>query len=291
MCLPQLPACAGGAAEKAIMNTYRLLNLRSGHGPHDLRDHLPGSGKIYSVDPDVVERFKSITAERDAEAERRRQALAIRSQAHKKKRRRKPAQKRPFPPKERKPMTLDTSLYPADVVEAAKREMAKKPTGRRLKKVFTADVAAVWYEQLKAGKSVVWLTKNNGLVPTSSATINEVLNRFPPQPKATRPKPKPVRMPEPESPNLNDKPTVEDDIPLPPAAPESAPVIESARPFTPDMLPAFLRRNHLSTAQVVPRPAAGLDTLVELLRDEHVEVEGEVHLNLTIRVNKQNKKE
>ncbi len=266
------------------MNTYNMLN---GHGPRDLREYLPTAGRIYPVDPAAVERFKRITAEREAETDRRRQAMAISRSGQKPIKKQKTAVFNQTPKKE-VPM-IDTSLYPPEVVKAAAAELEKSPTGRRFKKVFTAEVAAVWRDMLKQGKTIGWIADFNGLAPTSPETVKAVLNKY--SDTASQPKPKPTQLPDTQKPNLNGKPTTEDNpiTTSPPVVPEPAPVNENARPFIPD-LPDFFRRDYLPPVQVA-KPAAGLDTLIELLRDEHVEIEGEVNLNLTIRINKRNKNE
>lgn len=156
------------------MNVYRLLNLRSGHGPHDLRDYVPNSGKVYPVDPAAVEQYKRIMAEREAAEQRSMKLVAIRRR------------------KNLMTKTDPTQFYTPEIVAAAAVERDKAPVQRRYENVFTPEVVAVWERWLDEGRSVQWIATHNGLIPTSMQTVQNYLAKHGTPKTAVSPTPQPV---------------------------------------------------------------------------------------------------
>ena len=83
------------------------------------------------------------------------------------------SQRKPAAPGEFDP----TAVYPAHIVEAAWEEMEKQPMGRRVKRVFTPEVVAVWLDWLEQGKSGQWIAENNGLIPTTYLTAKSYIDK------------------------------------------------------------------------------------------------------------------
>jgi hypothetical protein len=247
------------------MNIPQLLNLRYGSGPHDLRDHAPGAGNIYPVDPAAVERFKRITAEREREQKQRQQTLAIRSQAQKKRRRkRRPSAVKPASPaKENKSMNLQ-AVHKRYMAGESIRTLASE-NGMAWQTLMSDFKAAGLPKRPKIGAS-----KKNGTAPAAPEPVPTPAPTPPPEETAVPAK-------------AAHKPAPDVDELIHNAVEETArrQSVISATP--PVGLPDWLRRDALPPARPQPN---GLASLVELLKDESVEVEGEIKLNLSIRINK-----
>lgn len=205
---------------------------------------------------------------------------------------------------------IDLSIYPDEVVAAAKVEAAKpdKRT-RRYGDVFTPEVVAVWQEwKEKDGRSTAQIGKNNGLLEAPETVVHTYMFKHKQAAAALRSQkgretvvPSVVRKVEPveevehtavtdeveeaaavELPTLEDtavaEPEMLDDV----AAKDVEMPVQSIEPFVParpEGLPEFWDRDY----RPVPKVGDTLGNLLRLLNDDRVEIEGEVDLKLTIK--------
>jgi len=123
--------------------------------PRDLRTGDPdsaGAGKFYDVEPEAFEKFKSILAEKEAASVRTVKGANMKGKDN---------------------SEVDLSIYPAEVVTAAKVEAAKPDKrARRYGDVFTPEVVAIWQEwKEKDGRSIGWIGENNGLLDVPDTVV------------------------------------------------------------------------------------------------------------------------
>jgi hypothetical protein len=258
--------------------------------PRDLRISNPDSGKLYDVEPEAFEKFKRILAEKETASARTVKGANMKSDVNDQ---------------------VDLTIYPAEVVAAAKVEAAKPDKrARRYGDVFTPEVVAVWQAwKEKDGRSITWIGKHNGLLEVPETVVHTYMFKHKQEAAALRsqkkgqetampsvaPKAEPVAMvddtavaDEVEEAAAVEPPMVEDTavadvLPLDDAAGDDAAMpVQSVEPFVPrrpDNLPDFLDREY----RPVPRVGDTLGNLIRLLNDERVTIEGEVDLRLNIK--------
>lgn len=260
--------------------------------PRDLRMGDPssaGAGKFYNVEPEAFEKFKRILAEKETALAREPKGANMKSGVNDQ---------------------VDLTIYPAEVVAAAKVEAAKPDKrARRYGDVFTPEVVAVWQAwKEKDGRSIAWIGKNNGLLEVPETVVHTYMFKHKQEAAALRSlkgraavAPSVVQEVEPvavveetavadeveeaaavEPPMVEDT-AVADVLPLDDAAGDDAAMpVQSVEPFVPrrpDNLPDFLDREY----RPVPRVGDTLGNLIRLLNDERVTIEGEVDLRLNIK--------
>jgi len=191
------------------------------------------------------------------------------------------------------------AIYPTNAVAQAKNEMTKaEPRGRRVTRVFTPEVVAVWLGWLDNDVPITWIAEHNGLMPTTYETVNRYIDKHRAaaerirrsegrtaetavaQPSAalvdTEPEKSTVMKTAVAQPALEqetDKAPTEE-----PAQPETA--LETFTPEKPENLPAFLDRDYAPARP--PGPGDALATLAALVNNEQLRVKGSVKLNLEI---------
>lgn len=147
-----------------LLNSTMPRDLRGG-GPADA-----GAGKTYDVDPAAVERLKAHIAAKQA-APPVASPTAVPA-VHRKEP--EPAEAAPALPEPAKRPTL----YPTPVVEAVKAQ--KGSQRRKLSKILTDDVLAIWDGWHKSGMSMKDIGKkaNNGLLTISQSQVSAYLGRY-----------------------------------------------------------------------------------------------------------------
>lgn len=253
--------------------------------PRDLRISNPDSGKFYDVEPEAFEKFKRILAEKETASARTVKGANMKSEAGQ----------------------VDLSIYPDEVVAAAKVEAAKPDKrARRYGDVFTPEVVAVWQAwKEKDGRSVTWIGKNNGLLEVPETVVHTYMFKHKQEAAALRslkgreavapsvaPKAEPVAVVDDtavadevkevhavEEAPVVDPPALDLDEVAATDAQQPLQAIEPFVPTRPENLPAYLDREY----RPVPRVGDTLGNLIRLLNDERVTIEGEVDLRLNIK--------
>lgn len=257
------------------MNNARPSSVQV-DAPRDLRTGGAGAGNLYPVDPCAVTRLKIILAKRKRLLDEKKNPVVI--------------NKEPgdfwetkganMKGKRETSDVVDLSVYPVEVVVAARAEAAKKDKRtRRYGDVFTPEVVAVWQAWREDGRSVGWIGKNNGLLEVPETVVHAYLFKHKKAAAALGGQ----AGGETAVPSVS--PRVEKNVVETAVADDSedaqqpAQAIEPFVPTRPENLPEFLDRDY----RPVPRVGDTLGNLIRLLNDERVQVEGEVDLKLKIK--------
>lgn len=288
------------------MNARSLIS-RNDSMPRDLRagsSDGAGAGNFYEVSPCAATRLKIILALR----ERRKRPLLNKLSVVKSDKPEAGVKKEGVVVMSEK-TGVDLSVYPEEVVEAAKVELAKEEKrARRYADVFTPEVVAVWQAWKENGRSVEWIGQNNGLIKVSGTVVHTYMFKHRDAALAIRGKvgfaeenaakkaklaggqetvvPETTVQPvkataEPEPPVHEGEDQAQPDLGTAAADDAMQPVsnIQPYMPTKPANLPAYLDRDY----QPVPRVGDTLGNLIRLLNDERVTIEGEVDLKLKIK--------